>query len=297
MLGERIALLRRRSKLSQRELAAALRVSPSAVGMYEQGRRIPAAELLVAMAALFGVSTDYLLTGVDRALLAAALRARTINAAGQPPAPEDAALLVDGLLQLTAREKSAIMEENGGDSMTAEQRPARPAQEPADAARTHYSDEHFMRVALALAREAAAEGEVPVGCVVVDGDQIVGRGRNRRETAKNALSHAELEAIDEACRTLGGWRLWRCTLYVTLEPCPMCAGAIINARIPRVVYGAPDPKAGSCGSLTNLFSLPYNHRPTLTPAICEPESRDLLQQFFRTLRENPPIRTWKKRGE
>ena len=297
MLGQRIALLRRRAKLSQRELAAALQVSPSAVGMYEQGRRIPAAELLVAMAALFGVSTDYLLTGVDRALLAAALQARTVNSAGQPPAPEDAALLVDGLLQLTAREKSAIMEENGGDSMTAEQQAVRPAQQPDEAARTHDSDEHFMRVALALAREAAAEGEVPVGCVVVDGDRIVGRGRNRREAAKNALSHAELEAIDEACRTLGGWRLWRCTLYVTLEPCPMCAGAIINARIPRVVYGASDPKAGSCGSLTNLFALPYNHRPALTCAVCEPEARELLRQFFRNLRENPPVRTWKKPRE
>ena len=156
------------------------------------------------------------------------------------------------------------------------------------------TDEEFMREALALAQEAADEGEVPVGCVIVDGERIVGRGRNRRETAKNALSHAELEAIDEACRTLGGWRLWRCTLYVTLEPCPMCAGAIINARIPRVVYGAPDAKAGSCGSLTNLFALPYNHRPAVTAGVCEAEAKELLQNFFRKLRENPPIRTWKK---
>lgn len=274
MLGDRIALLRRRSKLSQRELAATLQVSPSAVGMYEQGRRVPAAELLVAMAALFGVSTDYLLTGVDRRRLTEALRARTVNDAGLPPSQEDAALLVDGLLQLTAREKSAIMEKNGGDSMTA--------------------DERFMNEALRLAREAASEGEVPVGCVVVDGERIVGRGKNRRETAKNALSHAELEAIDEACRTLGGWRLWRCTLYVTLEPCPMCAGAIINARIPRVVYGAADAKAGSCGSLTDLFALPYNHRPTVTAGVCEDEARETLQDFFRRLRENPPVRTWKK---
>ncbi len=274
MLGKRIALLRQRARLSQRELAAALQVSPSAVGMYEQGRRVPAAELLVAMAALFGVSTDYLLTGVDRERLIGALRTRTAGENGQPPSPEDAALLVDGLLQLTAREKSAIMEENGGDSMTAE--------------------EQFMHEALALAREAADEGEVPVGCVITDGTRIVGRGRNRRETAKNALSHAELEAIDEACRTLGGWRLWRCTLYVTLEPCPMCAGAIINARIPRVVYGAPDPKAGSCGSLTNLFALPYNHRPAVAAGVCEAEARALLQEFFRRLRENPPVRTWKK---
>ena len=274
MLGNRIALLRRKANLSQRELAAALEVSPSAVGMYEQGRRVPAAELLVAMAALFGVSTDYLLTGVDRERLVEALRSRTTGENGCPPSREDAALIVEGLLQLTAREKSAIMEKNGGEAMR--------------------TDEEFMREALALAQKAADEGEVPVGCVIVDGERIVGRGRNRRETAKNALSHAELEAIDEACRTLGGWRLWRCTLYVTLEPCPMCAGAIINARIPRVVYGAPDAKAGSCGSLTNLFALPYNHRPAVTAGVCEAEAKELLQSFFRKLRENPPVRTWKK---
>ena len=151
-----------------------------------------------------------------------------------------------------------------------------------------------MSEALLLAREAAADGEVPVGCVITLEDRIVGRGRNRREKGKTALAHAELEAIGEACRTLGGWRLWRCTLYVTLEPCPMCAGAIINARIPRVVYGAPDAKAGSCGSLTNLFALPYNHRPAVTAGVCEAEAKELLQNFFRKLRENPPIRTWKK---
>ena len=156
------------------------------------------------------------------------------------------------------------------------------------------TDEEYMREALALAREAAAEGEVPVGCVITDGERIVGRGRNRRETAKNALSHAELEAIDEACRTLGGWRLWRCTLYVTLEPCPMCAGAIINARIPRVVYGAADPKAGSCGTLTDLFALPYNHRPAVTAGVLAEEAGACLRDFFRALRENPPVRTWKK---
>lgn len=156
------------------------------------------------------------------------------------------------------------------------------------------TDEEYMAQALELARKAAAEGEVPVGCVITDGERIVGRGRNRRETAKNALSHAELEAIDEACRTLGGWRLWRCTLYVTLEPCPMCAGAIINARIPRVVYGAPDQKAGSCGTLTDLFALPYNHRPTVTAGVLEEASRACLQDFFRALRENPKVKTWKK---
>ncbi len=155
------------------------------------------------------------------------------------------------------------------------------------------TDHDFMERALALGREAAAEGEVPVGCVVALGDRIVGEGRNRRETAKNALCHAELEAIDAACKTLGGWRLWECTLYVTLEPCPMCAGAIINARIPRVVYGAADPKNGCCGSVVNLFSLPFNHRPEMVGGVLEPECAELLSDFFRRLRvERPRRRHW-----
>ncbi|MBQ6799297.1 MAG: nucleoside deaminase [Oscillospiraceae bacterium] len=142
-----------------------------------------------------------------------------------------------------------------------------------------------MEEALRLAAEAAAEGEVPVGCVITLEDRIVGRGRNRRETGKHALAHAELEAIDEACRTLGGWRLWQCTLYVTLEPCPMCAGAILNARIPRVVYGAADPKAGSCGSVTDLFAMSFNHHPRTTVGVMEEECADALKSFFRSLRE------------
>ena len=145
-------------------------------------------------------------------------------------------------------------------------------------------DRDFMAAALRLAEEAAAEGEVPVGCVITLDGQIVGRGRNRRETGKNALAHAEIEAIDEACRTLGGWRLWQCTLYVTLEPCPMCAGAILNARIPRVVYGASDPKAGSCGSVTDLFAMSFNHHPEKTAGILEEECAAALRQFFRRLR-------------
>ena len=145
-------------------------------------------------------------------------------------------------------------------------------------------DEQMMQEALSLATEAAAEGEVPVGCVVTLEDRIVGRGRNRREVGKNALAHAELEAISQACRTLGGWRLWRCTLYVTLEPCPMCAGAIINARIPRVVYGARDAKAGSCGSVVDLFALPFNHRPVVEQGLLEDQCGQLLSQFFRNLR-------------
>ena len=142
-----------------------------------------------------------------------------------------------------------------------------------------------MKEALCLAAEAAAEGEVPVGAVVVKDGVVVGRGRNRREAGKNALCHAELEAIDNACRTLRGWRLWQCDLYVTLEPCPMCAGAIINARIPHVYYGAKDPKAGSCGSVVNLFELPYNHKPELTGGIMGEECAQILTEFFRRLRQ------------
>ncbi len=146
--------------------------------------------------------------------------------------------------------------------------------------------EEYMREALALAAEAAAEGEVPVGAVVVRDGVIVGRGRNRREGARHALAHAELEAIDEACRTLGGWRLFGCDLYVTLEPCPMCAGAIINARIDHVYFGAADPKAGSCGSLITLFDLPYNHKPALTGGVLAEECGEALSAFFLKLRQS-----------
>lgn len=142
----------------------------------------------------------------------------------------------------------------------------------------------YMDEALALARQAAAEGEVPVGCVIVCGDRIVGRGRNRREKDKSALAHAEIEAIDEACRTLGGWRLWQCTLYVTLEPCAMCAGAILNARIPRVVFGASDKKYGAVGSVCSLFSMEFNHHPEVESGVREGECAQLLQEFFQNLR-------------
>ena len=146
------------------------------------------------------------------------------------------------------------------------------------------TDTEAMHEALALAREAADEGEVPVGCIVTDGEHIVGRGRNRRETCKSALAHAELEAIGEACRTLGGWRLWRCTLYVTLEPCPMCAGAIINARIPVVVYGAKEPNFGSCGSVLNLFEERYGHHPAIYGGVLADDCADALRAFFGGLR-------------
>ena len=146
-------------------------------------------------------------------------------------------------------------------------------------------DRHYMEQALKLAAEAAGEGEVPVGCVIVRRGEVVGIGRNRRETAKNALGHAEIEAINDACTRLRGWRLWDCTLYVTLEPCPMCAGAIINARIPRVVFGAADTKAGSCGSVCNLFTLNYNHHPEVVSGVCGEEAAALLSEFFVTLRK------------
>ena len=146
--------------------------------------------------------------------------------------------------------------------------------------------EDYMRAALALAHAAAADGEVPVGCVIADhAGRIIGRGRNRREPGKSALAHAELEAIAEACRTLGGWRLWQCTLYVTLEPCPMCAGAILNAHLPRVVFGACDPKSGAAGSLVDLLHLPGCFQPEVSGGILEAECSQALRDFFRALRQ------------
>ena len=145
-------------------------------------------------------------------------------------------------------------------------------------------DLYFMEEALALAREAAVEGEVPVGCVIVRGDRIVGRGRNCREKDKTALAHAEIEAISDACKNLGGWRLWDCTLYVTLEPCPMCAGAILSARIPRVVYGASDAKFGAVRSVCSLFDMRFNHHPVVESGILEEEAAALMTEFFQNLR-------------
>ncbi len=142
-----------------------------------------------------------------------------------------------------------------------------------------------MREAILLAREAMADNEVPVGCVIVRKDEIVGRGRNRRETVKNALAHAELEAIDDACKTLGGWRLPNCSLFVTLEPCPMCAGAIINARIDQVVFGAYDGKSGACGSVLNLFAYAFNHRPAVEGGVLREECANMLSDFFKALRK------------
>ena len=155
--------------------------------------------------------------------------------------------------------------------------------------------ELYMQKALELAREAALEGEVPVGCVIVRNGEIVATGRNRRETAKTALGHAEIEAIGAACEKLGRWRLWDCTLYVTLEPCPMCAGAIVNARIPTVVFGASDDKCGACGSVCDLFSMDFNHHPQVVKGVCQEEAAALLTDFFKDLREKLSSRPkWKK---
>lgn len=145
--------------------------------------------------------------------------------------------------------------------------------------------EEYMEYALALASRAAEEGEIPVGCVIADADgNIIGRGRNKREESHDATHHAEIEAIREACGSIGDWRLGGCTIYVTLEPCPMCAGAIINSRIKRVVFGAYDPKAGSCGSVNNLFSFPYNHSPEVEGGFMQDECALLLKRFFAELR-------------
>jgi tRNA(adenine34) deaminase len=146
------------------------------------------------------------------------------------------------------------------------------------------SDLELMGVALELAEEAKDAGEVPVGCVIARNGEIVGRGRNRREEGKNALAHAEIEAINDACRHLGGWRLWECDLYVTLEPCPMCAGAIVNARLKRVVFGASDKKCGACGSVCDIFSMDFNHHPQVETGLLAEESAALLGEFFQNLR-------------
>lgn len=143
----------------------------------------------------------------------------------------------------------------------------------------------FMREAINQAASAAEQGEIPVGAVVVKNNRIISFGKNRRETDKSAIAHAEIEAIEAACKELGGWRLEDCDLYVTLEPCPMCAGAIINSRIRRVYFGAFDKKAGACGSVINLFEGGFNHRPEVYSGIMENECSLLLKAFFNNLRK------------
>ena len=145
--------------------------------------------------------------------------------------------------------------------------------------------EKYMREALLLAQSAAEAGEIPVGCVIIDKTgNIIGKGRNTREQTRSALGHAELNAIDEACRTISDWRLDDCTIYITMEPCPMCTGAIINARIPCVVFGMKEERFGSCGSVIDLFSERYGHHPAVYSGILEDECAALLKQFFKDIR-------------
>ena len=145
--------------------------------------------------------------------------------------------------------------------------------------------EDYMDLALELARKAYDAGEIPVGCVITDASgKVIGRGYNTREETHDATQHAEMEAIREACRSVGDWRLSGCTLYVTLEPCPMCAGGIINSRIPTVVYGAKDENTGSCGSVINLFEERYGHKPALYGGVRAEQSAELLKDFFRKTR-------------
>ncbi|MBE6750199.1 MAG: nucleoside deaminase [Ruminococcaceae bacterium] len=146
-------------------------------------------------------------------------------------------------------------------------------------------DKKFMSEALRLAREAANAGEVPVGAVIVKNGEIIAVGRNMREEKQNALSHAEIEAINTACKRLGSWRLDDCEMYVTLEPCPMCTGAIINARIKTLIFGAFDAKMGSVDSVVNLCDYPYNHKVEIYGGICEEECKAVLKDFFEDLRK------------
>ena len=147
-----------------------------------------------------------------------------------------------------------------------------------------HRDENFMRLAIEQAQLAAQLGEIPVGAVVVKDGQVIGRGYNRRESDLSAIGHAEILAIQDACRTLNSWRLTDCELYVTLEPCPMCAGAIINARIRRVVYGVKDEKAGCCGSVADFFAMPFSHTPLSRSGILAEDCGRLLTDFFTQLR-------------
>ncbi len=145
--------------------------------------------------------------------------------------------------------------------------------------------EDFMRLAIEEAKKSAAMGEVPVGAVIVRGDEIIASAFNRRESSKNALSHAETEAIYKACQKLGGWRLWECEMYVTLEPCPMCAGAILNARLKKVTFGAYDEKNGAVSSVMQMYTLPFTFQPEIEGGVLESECAALLTDFFKDLRE------------
>ena len=152
--------------------------------------------------------------------------------------------------------------------------------------RQRQKDEGFMREALRQAQKAAAIGDVPIGCVIVRGDKIIARGYNRRNADKSVLSHAEIISIKKACKKIGDWRLEDCTMYVTLEPCPMCAGAIVQARIPRIAVGCMNPKAGCAGSVLDMLHVPgFNHQAEVTEGVLEQECSKLMSDFFQSLRE------------
>lgn len=151
--------------------------------------------------------------------------------------------------------------------------------------KTQFTHTFYMKMAIKEAQKAALENEVPVGAIITYKDEIISTGKNQREQSNNALHHAEIEAIYGACKKLNRWRLTECNLYVTLEPCPMCAGAIINSRIKNLIYGASDYKSGSCKSVINLFDLPYNHKPNVISGVLESECSNLLSDFFKKLRK------------
>lgn len=144
--------------------------------------------------------------------------------------------------------------------------------------------EYFMKIALEEAKKAYELGEIPIGAIVTKNNEVISKSYNKRETRKNAVFHAELDAIYQACEKLNGWRLWECELYVTLEPCPMCAGAIVNAKIPNVYFGAYDLKNGACGSALNVLNMPNNFRPKFEGGILEEECSNLIKDFFKSLR-------------
>ncbi len=147
-------------------------------------------------------------------------------------------------------------------------------------------DNKFMKAALKEAEKAFAKGEVPIGAVIVKEGKIIAKGHNTRESKKNATHHAEIKAINKACKKLGGWRLCGCTIYVTLEPCVMCAGAIINSRIDMVIYGTKDERFGCCESVVNVFEMPFNHKPEIVSGVMQEECKNILQTFFKQLRKN-----------
>ncbi|MEE1109142.1 MAG: tRNA adenosine(34) deaminase TadA [Lachnospiraceae bacterium] len=160
------------------------------------------------------------------------------------------------------------------------------------------TDERYMREALKQARRAAKLGEVPIGCVITHEGEIISRGYNRRNTDRSTLAHAEILAIRRAARKIGDWRLEDCTIYITLEPCPMCAGAIVQARIPRCVIGCMNPKAGCAGSVTNLLEMKgFNHQVEVTRGILEEECSEMLKAFFKELRVRDAERKRLKREE